>query len=78
MGLGELGRRDGYATRQLRRWQRQWEDSRTREVPALDRTHDRLVRHTPEQRSVAIVHGDYKLENVLLDATGGITAGLGP
>ena len=46
-GLGELGRRDGYAERQLKRWKRQWEDSKTRELAAMDETHRLLSARVP-------------------------------
>jgi aminoglycoside phosphotransferase (APT) family kinase protein len=74
VGLGELGRRDGYAERQLRRWKRQWEASKTREVEAMDEAHRRLAERVPEQREVAIVHGDYRLDNVIVSPTGEVAA----
>ena len=46
-GLGELGRREGYAERQLKRWQRQWEGSKTRELPVMDETHALLSARVP-------------------------------
>jgi aminoglycoside phosphotransferase (APT) family kinase protein len=70
-GLGGLARHDGYAQRQLKGWWRQWEASRTREVPAVERIRDRLAAAIPEQRRVGVVHGDYKLENVVIDAATG-------
>ena len=73
-GLGELGRHDGYAERQLRRWKRQWDESKTRELEAVDEAHARLVRRIPEQRDTAIVHGDYRLDNVILSSTGEVAA----
>jgi aminoglycoside phosphotransferase (APT) family kinase protein len=74
VGLGELGRRDGYAERQLRRWQRQWDDSKTRELPAMDETHRRLAERIPEQRDTSLVHGDYRLDNVILSPGGQVAA----
>lgn len=65
VGLGELGRHEGYIERQLRRWQRQWEDSKTRELPAIDEVHDLLAANVPPQQRVSIVHGDYRLDNVV-------------
>jgi aminoglycoside phosphotransferase (APT) family kinase protein len=73
-GLGELGRRDGYAERQLRRWKRQWDDSKTRELDAMEETHRRLSERVPEQRDTAIVHGDYRLDNVILSRAGDVAA----
>lgn len=72
--LGDLGRRDGYVHRQLRRWQTQFEKSRTREIPALDKVHRRLQSHVPPQQRTAIVHGDYRLGNCLLGPDGTVRA----
>ncbi|MBF6621326.1 MAG: phosphotransferase family protein [Patulibacter sp.] len=74
IGLGDLARHHGYAERQLKGWSRQWEASKTREVPAIDRVRDRLAASVPEQRRVAVVHGDYKLENVVIDDEGEVRA----
>ena len=75
VGLGELARRDAYVARQLRRWHGQLQKGRSRELPLLDEVHDRLAADVPEQRSVAIVHGDYRLDNLILDpATGQVAA----
>jgi len=56
-----------YARRQLSRWQRQWELTRprTRDLPGLDRASQWLQDHMPEETGTTIVHGDYKLDNVL-------------
>jgi aminoglycoside phosphotransferase (APT) family kinase protein len=73
-GLGELGRRDGYAERQLKRWMRQWEASKTRELEAMDETHRLLSARVPPQDSTAIVHGDYRLDNVIVSPQGEVAA----
>jgi aminoglycoside phosphotransferase (APT) family kinase protein len=65
VGLGELGRHEGYLDRQLRRWYRQWNDSKTRELPAIDAVHAALTADPPAQQRVSIVHGDYRLDNVV-------------
>lgn len=74
VGLGDLGRREGYIERQLRRWQGQWEQTKTRELPAIDAVHDRLAAAVPEQGRATIVHGDYRLDNCILDDEGRIQA----
>lgn len=74
VGLGDLGRREGYVERQLRRWHGQWEQSKTRELPLLDAVHDRLAATVPDQGPAAIVHGDYRLDNCILDDDGSIRA----
>ena len=74
VGLGELGRREGYVERQLKRWHGQWEQSKTRELATIDEVHRRLSDRVPEQQRVAIVHGDYRLDNLILSAEGRIAA----
>jgi aminoglycoside phosphotransferase (APT) family kinase protein len=74
VGLGDLGRKDGYVERQLKRWYRQWNQSKTRELADVDRAHDALLAHVPEQQGVAVVHGDYRLDNCMVDAEGSILA----
>jgi aminoglycoside phosphotransferase (APT) family kinase protein len=73
-GVGELGRKEGYVERQLRRWQGQWGKSKTRELPVVDDVHDRLVARVPGQGRATIVHGDYRLDNMILDPSGEIAA----
>ena len=73
-GLGELGRRDGYAERQLKRWKRQWDDSKTRELDAMEETHKLLSARVPAQDATSIVHGDYRLDNVIVTPQGEIAA----
>ncbi|WP_051472068.1 phosphotransferase family protein [Patulibacter minatonensis] len=73
-GLGDLARREGYAARQLKGWWRQWEASRTREIPGVERVRDVLAASVPPQRRDAVVHGDYKLENVILGDDGEVRA----
>lgn len=67
VGLGDLARREGYVERQVRRWTRQWADSRTRELPAIDEVAALLASSIPEQQGVVIAHGDYRLGNCLTD-----------
>jgi aminoglycoside phosphotransferase (APT) family kinase protein len=74
VGLGDLGRREGYVERQLKRWYGQWEKSKTRELPVVDEVHAALAARVPEQGPAAIVHGDYRLDNCLLARDGTIAA----
>jgi len=74
IGLGDHGRRDAYVERQLRRWHGQWEQSKTRDLPALDRVHAALAADVPEPGPAAVVHGDYRFGNVLCGADGPIAA----
>jgi aminoglycoside phosphotransferase (APT) family kinase protein len=71
VGLGDLARRDGYIERQLKRWRTQWENSKTRELPAIDEVEARLSRNVPVQQGVVIAHGDYRFGNCLTDVTKG-------
>ncbi|KJK40709.1 aminoglycoside phosphotransferase [Streptomyces variegatus] len=64
-GLTGLASHKPYAQRQLKRWSAQWKRSRTRELPALEDLTRRLVAAVPEQRELALVHGDFHLRNVI-------------
>jgi len=74
VSLGELGRKDGYIERQLKRWYTQWNNSKTRDLAAVDEVHDRLLAGVPEQGAAAIVHGDYRLDNCMVDGNGDVIA----
>ncbi len=74
VGLGELGRKSDYVARQLHRWQGQWEKSKTRELPLIDDLHRRLSARIPDQGPAAIVHGDYRLDNTILNDAGEVAA----
>jgi len=74
VGLGDLGRKERYVERQLRRWHGQWEQSKTRELPVVDRVHAELSRRIPEQGPATIVHGDYRLDNMIVARDGTIAA----
>jgi aminoglycoside phosphotransferase (APT) family kinase protein len=66
-GLSGLASHSPYAVRQLQRWSRQWEASRTRDLPSIDRLTAWLRTHVPEQSYLAVVHGDLHLRNVIAD-----------
>jgi aminoglycoside phosphotransferase (APT) family kinase protein len=65
-GLSGLGKGAGYLRRQLDRWQRQMEQSRSREVPGYDELVARLSAAIPPEGDVTLVHGDFRLDNVLV------------
>jgi aminoglycoside phosphotransferase (APT) family kinase protein len=65
-GLDDFGRPAGYLARQLTRWQRQWELSATRDLPELDRLAERLARRIPAASEGTLVHGDFRLDNMLV------------
>jgi aminoglycoside phosphotransferase (APT) family kinase protein len=74
VGLGDLARHDGYIERQLKRWNRQFEASRTRDLPIMEQVHADLCAAIPEQGPATIVHGDYRLDNCMLGPDGSIIA----
>ena len=74
VGLGDLGRREAYLERQLRRWRTQWEKTKTRELPLMERVHEALGEVCPPQDGAAIVHGDYRLGNAITGADARIAA----
>ena len=74
VGLGGVARRDDFLGRQLRRFSEMWERNRTRELPGTDRVAERLRTAAPEQRATGIVHGDYRIGNVMIDDSGSLTA----
>jgi aminoglycoside phosphotransferase (APT) family kinase protein len=67
VGLGDLGRPAGFLERQLRRWARQLADSHSRDLPGLTSLGSLLAQRIPEG-GATIVHGDYRLDNIVVDA----------
>lgn len=67
VGLGEFGRPDGFVVRQVALWRRQWEQVKTRELADLERLHSQLERRLPTSNETAILHGDYRIDNLILD-----------
>ncbi|UKD51172.1 phosphotransferase family protein [Amycolatopsis sp. FU40] len=74
IGLADFGRSSGYLDRQLRRWASQLAGARERPLPGIDRLADLLAEHRPAPRPSVLVHGDYRLDNVLIGTGGEITA----
>jgi aminoglycoside phosphotransferase (APT) family kinase protein len=74
VGLGDLGRKENYLARQIKRWRTQWESSKTRELPAMEEVADKLERTMPTQVGASIVHGDYRLGNMLTGSDARIAA----
>lgn len=68
VGLAEFGRPEGFLARQVRRWKKQLDASRSRPIAGIDELHALLAASTPEGTEPAIVHGDYRLDNVLVGA----------
>ena len=74
VGLSNLGRHEDYLARQLKRWHGQWEQQRTRDLDLIDSVHAELVGNLPEQGPATIVHGDYRLDNTMVDGEGNVCA----
>ncbi|MDL9978462.1 phosphotransferase family protein [Microbacterium sp. ASV49] len=68
VGLGDFGRPEGFLGRQVERWKKQLDSSHTRDLPAADELYRRLSADVPPDGAVGIVHGDFRLDNVLVDA----------
>ena len=66
VGLDDFGKPQGYLERQLRRWTGQLDASRTRPLPDLDAVTAWLRAHLPESPPATIVHGDYRLDNLIV------------
>ena len=73
-GLGDFKRPESLISRQLRRWTRQWHASRTRDLPLIDELAALFAARMPEERESVLAHGDYRLDNAVLDANGEVLA----
>jgi len=74
VGLGEFGRPEGFLARQVRRWKKQLDASRSRPVAGIDELHALLAADPPDGGDATIVHGDYRLDNILVDANDQLAA----
>jgi aminoglycoside phosphotransferase (APT) family kinase protein len=73
-GLADFRRPESLAGRQLRRWTRQWEASKTAELPLVDEVAALLAARLPEERESVLVHGDYRLDNAVFSGAGEVMA----
>lgn len=69
VGLSDYGRVGGYITRQVRRWAQQYEASKTEEIPEMDKLTAWLNDNMPDDSLTTIVHGDFRLENLIYHPT---------
>ena len=77
VGLGDLGRHEGYIERQLKRWRGQYEQMHVDGVDhggIVERVSDELARRIPKQQRTSVVHGDYRMDNVVLADDGTVRA----
>jgi aminoglycoside phosphotransferase (APT) family kinase protein len=73
-GLSDFGKPGNYFERQVARWTRQYRDSQTDDLPEMERLIEWLPATLPEQSRTSIVHGDYRIDNVVFDDLGRLTA----
>ncbi|HVB90546.1 MAG TPA: phosphotransferase family protein [Acidimicrobiales bacterium] len=77
VGLGDLGRHEGYIERQLKRWRGQYEQMQVEGIDhgdLVERVSDELSRRVPVQQRTSVVHGDYRMDNVVLSDDGAVRA----
>ena len=77
VGLGDLGRHEGYIERQLKRWRGQYDQMQVEGVDhggLVERVSDELARRIPKQQRTSVVHGDYRMDNVVLADDGTVRA----
>lgn len=68
IGLGDYGRPGNYFARQVERWSKQYRASETQDIPEMNRLIEWLPQTVPLQERVSVVHGDYRLDNLIFDA----------
>jgi aminoglycoside phosphotransferase (APT) family kinase protein len=66
-GIAELGRPEGYVRRQVEGWTARWEKARTQDIPDMDRAAGWLAGHLPPEAPGALIHNDFKFDNLVLD-----------
>jgi aminoglycoside phosphotransferase (APT) family kinase protein len=74
VGLGDAARRTDFVARQVSRFRKMWEANKTRELATMLSLADRLIDSAPTQRYTGIVHGDYRIGNLMLDGSGDVVA----
>ncbi|MDE2229862.1 MAG: phosphotransferase [Alphaproteobacteria bacterium] len=67
IGLGDFGRPGGYVRRQIERWTKQYRASETERIAAMDALIDWLPAHAPDDAATSIVHGDFRIDNMIFD-----------
>ncbi len=70
VGLGDYGKTSGFVARQVERWSKQYQASRTGDVPPMEALMRWLPGHIPESDPTSIVHGDYRLDNLMFTPEG--------
>jgi aminoglycoside phosphotransferase (APT) family kinase protein len=70
LGLSDFGRGDNYVARQVERWSKQYRASETERIEEMERLIGWLPAHLPPPAPVRLVHGDYRLDNIILSPSG--------
>jgi aminoglycoside phosphotransferase (APT) family kinase protein len=70
IGLGDVARRHGYASRQIKRWKLQWEQTQLASAAAVDEAYVALADNLPTGERTAVVHGDFRLGNAVCSPAG--------
>ncbi len=68
IGLGDFGKPGNYFARQVDRWTKQYKASETQSIPEMDRLMEWLPTSLPQQERASVVHGDYRLDNMIFHA----------
>ena len=69
IGLGDFGKGENYVARQIERWSKQYRASQTQTIAEMEELIAWLPKHVPQQQRVCLVHGDYRLDNMVLAAS---------
>ena len=69
LGLSDLGKPDGFITRQIEGWNKRWHAAKTEDVPEMDSVYDWLKSHQPATSASSLIHNDYKLDNIMFDSS---------
>jgi len=67
VGLEKYGKHDNYVGRQIKTWSRQYESSKTEDIPEMTTLMDWLPKNLPRQAKTTVVHGDFRLDNIIYD-----------
>lgn len=70
IGLGDFGRGENYVARQVERWSKQYRASQTEQIGAMEQLIEWLPAHIPPAQPVRLVHGDYRLDNLIIARDG--------
>lgn len=74
LGLSDLGRPEGFVARQVAGWTDRWHRAKDDEVPAMEELADALTAAVPGPQRAVLLHNDFKIDNLMVDATGGVVA----